>query len=132
MDLTPQTASSLKIIQSYRGAKEAGFRVSGTVFSGPIIVMGDSVSSWNVNAPNNNHFLTEDIRNLSGQIDVLLIGAGPKFSFMTPAQRAAFAGMGFSVDVMDTPAACRTYNVLTMEGRRVAAVLIPCSNEPQK
>jgi len=30
-----------------------------------------------------------------------------------------------TIDIMDTPSACRTYNVLTAEGRRVAAALIP-------
>lgn len=123
MDVTPQAATSLKIIQSYKGN---GFRVSGNIFSGPIIVMGDAVLSWDIPSSNDKQFLTADIRSLSGQIDVLLIGAGQKFSFMTPVQRAAFSNMGFSVDVMDTPAACRTYNVLILEGRRVAAALIPC------
>jgi len=37
------------------------------------------------------------------------------------AQRA----MGFGIDVMDTGAACRTYNVLIGEERRVAAALLP-------
>jgi uncharacterized protein len=33
--------------------------------------------------------------------------------------------MGIGVETMDTPAACRTYNILASEGRRVIAALLP-------
>jgi uncharacterized protein len=41
-----------------------------------------------------------------------------------PALRAALRGAGIAVEPMDTGAACRTFNVLLAEGRRVAAALI--------
>ena len=41
------------------------------------------------------------------------------------AERAALEAAGAGVEVMATPSACRTYNVLLAEGRRVAAALMP-------
>ena len=69
--------------------------------------------------------INDQIKRLSGQVDVLLIGAGASFVPFTPAERAQYSKLGFTVDVMDTPAACRTYNILAAEGRRVAAALFP-------
>lgn len=56
--------------------------------------------------------------------EVILLGTGRRQHFpdpeiLLPAQRA-----GVGVEVMDTPAACRTYNILLQEGRRVVAALI--------
>ena len=62
------------------------------------------------------------------EFDVLLVGMGER---MRPppdgfaAARAALEAAGAGVDVMATPSACRTYNVLLAEGRRVAAALTP-------
>ena len=121
MDITPQIAPGLKIIQSY----QAGcFRINGEKFSGPVMVMDDKVLPW-VPSAQGGIINDDDIRALKGQVDVLLIGMGGQFSMLPPSQRARFIGIGFQVDIMDTPAACRTYNILTMEGRRVAAALHP-------
>ena len=58
-------------------------------------------------------------------IDVVLFGTGAKSEFFPPALKQELKQKGLSVDAMDTGAACRTYNVLMAEGRRVAAVLLP-------
>ena len=59
-----------------------------------------------------------------GSIDLLLIGCGPAFAPEPLGLRAALRGFGVGLEWMDTGAACRTYNVLLAEGRRVAAALI--------
>lgn len=120
MDITPLMRPELKIIQSY-GA--GFFRVNGEIFKSPILIMGESVSLWTgAERPSE---VSDDIRALTGQIDMLLIGMGGTFSVLPPSKRLPFKELGMTVDVMDTPSACRTYNVLTAEGRRVAAALIP-------
>ncbi len=43
---------------------------------------------------------------------------------LAPGVRAPLRAIGLIVDIMDTGAACRTYNVLAGEGRRVAAALV--------
>jgi uncharacterized protein len=55
--------------------------------------------------------------------EVVLIGTGPRQRFAPAAVRAAFAAHAIGVEVMDLGAACRTFNVLVHEDRRVAAAL---------
>ncbi|PCH40989.1 hypothetical protein WOLCODRAFT_162717 [Wolfiporia cocos MD-104 SS10] len=57
--------------------------------------------------------------------EILLLGTGRKVSFFPPALRQHLNGLGMQVDVMDTWNACSTYNLLTEEGRTVAAALLP-------
>jgi uncharacterized protein len=56
--------------------------------------------------------------------EIVLLGTGPTFTFPEPARLAALHKAGLGVEVMDTPAACRTYNILLGEGRNVVAALI--------
>lgn len=58
-------------------------------------------------------------------IDLILIGTGSRLALLPAALRKDLRAMGFAFDAMDTGAACRTYNVLIGEERRVAAALIP-------
>ncbi len=57
--------------------------------------------------------------------ELLVVGCGPRAVFLPPALRASLKSAGLSLEVVDTGSACRTYNVLLAEGRRVAAALIP-------
>lgn len=117
VDVTPLLRPDQKIIQSYAGGK---FKVSGQVYAHAVIVGVDFVKEWTPSAALD----PADFSFLSNQIDVLLIGTGPSAGFMLPALRQKFREQGLPVDVMDTGAACRTFNVLTAEGRRVAAALM--------
>lgn len=56
--------------------------------------------------------------------DVLLLGTGTRQRFPAPATLRPLIEAGRGIEVMDTPAACRTYNILVAEGRSVAAALI--------
>jgi uncharacterized protein len=56
--------------------------------------------------------------------EIVLLGTGARFQFPPPALLAPLYKAGIGVEVMDTPAACRTYNILQGEGRDVAAALI--------
>jgi uncharacterized protein len=62
---------------------------------------------------------------LEGRIDVLLLGMGAEIAHPPAAFREALEAAGIGVEVMNSPAACRTYNVLLSEGRRIAAALLP-------
>jgi uncharacterized protein len=57
-------------------------------------------------------------------VEILLIGCGPRLLPVPGALRAALREHGIGCDAMDTGAACRTFNVLLAESRRVAAALI--------
>lgn len=56
--------------------------------------------------------------------EVVLLGTGRRLRFPAPALSRAFPEAGIGLEVMDNFAACRTYNILMAEGRRVAAALI--------
>jgi len=56
--------------------------------------------------------------------DVILLGTGARQRFPNPQVLKTAIAAGVAVEVMDTRAACRTYNVLVQEGRRVAAALL--------
>ncbi len=56
--------------------------------------------------------------------EIVLLGTGAAFRFPDPARLAPLYKAGLGVEVMDTPAACRTYNILLGEGRNVVAALI--------
>ena len=56
--------------------------------------------------------------------DVVLLGTGRRQRFPHPRLTAALARAGIGVEVMDTAAACRTYNILMSEGRRVLAAFL--------
>lgn len=56
--------------------------------------------------------------------EIVLLGTGPRQRFPSPALYKALIAARIGVEIMDTPAACRTYNILAGEGRRVAAALL--------
>ena len=57
--------------------------------------------------------------------EIVLLGTGERLSFPAPELSRCLAAAGVGLESMSTSAACRTYNILTAEGRRVlAAVLI--------
>lgn len=62
---------------------------------------------------------------LAGRIDVLFAGTGGEIAHVPGAFRAVIEAAVIGVEAMSSPAACRTYNVLLGEGRRVALVLLP-------
>lgn len=65
------------------------------------------------------------LKTIEPPTELLVLGCGARAMFVPPAQRAAFKAAGLALEVVDTGSACRIYNVLLAEGRRVAAVLIP-------
>jgi uncharacterized protein len=62
---------------------------------------------------------------LAGRIDVLLAGTGAEIAHPPRAFRETLEAAGIGVETMNSPAACRTYNVLLSEGRRIAVALLP-------
>ena len=111
--------SERQVIQSYG---DGGFRVSNARHDGAIIVTAVRTTAW-VDA--GIAALAPD--SIAADIDVLVIGCGVRAAFVAPAMREAFKRRGVALEVADTPAACRTYNILLSESRRVAAALLPVS-----
>src|SRR4029077_16601725 len=122
MDLTPVPAAGRQIIERYA---PSGFRVSGVIYHGPVLVFPDLTVAggaagafdvtWERLAPVMEH----------GRVEILLLGLGRSTRAVPAALRTALRTAGIALEGMDTGAACRTYNVLVAEDRRVAAALIP-------
>ncbi|MGE8689532.1 MAG: Mth938-like domain-containing protein [Achromobacter sp.] len=64
--------------------------------------------------------------------EVLLVGTGGRQQFLRPDVLRPLLAMGIGVEIMDTHAASRTYNILMAEGRRVVVALIPPNGESQQ
>ncbi|SLN55906.1 Mth938-like domain-containing protein [Oceanibacterium hippocampi] len=122
MDITPRLASGRQLINGYG---DGGFRVAGTAHAGSVLVFPDRTVAWPVTA-----FADLDIASLepvlaaAPAVEILLIGAGAAPAFLDPEIRARIRSAGIVTDVMDSGAAARTFNVLLLEDRRVAAALI--------
>lgn len=56
--------------------------------------------------------------------EIVLLGTGTRQQFPHPRLLSPLTGKGIGVEIMDTAAACRTYNIVMMEGRRVVAALM--------
>lgn len=103
------------------GYGPGGFRVAGAVHRGPLALLPEGIVPWG-GLPDLSPFLER-----AGVFDVLLVGVGASLGPLqgfASIRRAVEAG-GAGVEAMATPSACRTYNVLLGEGRRVAAALMP-------
>lgn len=95
------------------------FRLGTHVMRGAVMVTPWDAGPWGGLAD------TATPAAMAGRIDVLLLGMGADVAPVPEAFRAAMEALGIGVEPMNTPAACRTYNVLLGEGRRVAACLVP-------
>ena len=97
--------------------------VNSQRYESSLIVMPDRVLDWDVS-----EFAKitagsfEQLKALTPEI--LLLGTGPKQRFLHPSLTAALAEARIGVEVMDLKAACRTYNILVAEERKVAAALM--------
>lgn len=89
----------------------------------PVIISANQILSWTISNPES--LQIDDFGWFRDQqIDVLLLGTGLKQRFPSAKVFAAVGQLGIGLEVMDTMAACRTFNVLVADGRRVAAALI--------
>lgn len=120
-DVTPLIPAGRQVVDSYG---RNGFHVSGVAYEGAILVTAETTVAWPVGSLA--EITLDSFIVLFGRgIEILLLGCGARMVPVAPALRAALKAKGMVVDAMDTGAACRTYNVLVAEERRVAAALLP-------
>ena len=119
MELTPLVQPGRQVIERYG---PAGFRVSGVIYLGPVLVFADRTAEWEAAAMTADS-LAPVVEH--GGVELLLLGLGRRMVPVAAALRASLKLQGIAVEGMDTGAACRTYNLLLAEDRRVAAALLP-------
>ena len=109
---------------AFTGYGEGYVLLNGARHESSLVVSGERViTDWPV----------ESVRALSGDHvavilemapEIVLLGTGGRLEFPERALLALLQRAGVGVEVMDTPAACRTYNLLLAEGRNVVAALV--------
>jgi uncharacterized protein len=122
MDLTPIIPAGRQVIERY---SPSGFRITGIIHRGAVLVFPDCTLPWAVANASAVTWksLTPVVEH--GGVQILLLGLGRAMGAPPGALRSGLRAAGITLEPMDTGAACRTYNVLVAEGRRVAAALIP-------
>jgi uncharacterized protein len=103
----------------------AGYvEVNRTRYTASLVVSAEKlVTDWplaSVDALAGDHFAAI----LEMKPEIVLLGTGAAFAFPEAARLAPLHKARIGVEVMDTAAACRTYNILLAEGRNVVAALI--------
>ena len=123
VDITPPVPSEQKLIQSY-GA--GGFRIAEERFHRPVLVTAGAVFDWPVGAFSELELESfAALRGVTPGLELLLLGCGERMQAIPAEVRQGLRDWGIVVELMNTGAACRTYNVLLAEQRRIAAALIP-------
>lgn len=122
VDVTPAIPTGRQVIEAYGGGR---FRIAGVQWRGSVLVFPTATLSWPVAAP---EALTEEafapVVEAAAEVEVLLFGGGSRLVPLARDLRAILRSHGIVTEPMDTGAACRTFNVLLAEDRRVAAALI--------
>ena len=122
MDLSPQLSDALQVIQAYG---DGGFTLSERKVKGSVLVFPDKAEEWKVNSVADLTLESlKPVMEADPAVEILLIGTGTSQALISPTLKDALRVGGMAVDSMDTGAACRTYNILMSEDRRVAAALI--------
>ena len=122
MDITPLVPPGRQVIERYGGG---GFRIAGQDHRGSVIVLPDRSLAWNIaDSSNITVECLDTVLRYQAEIEVLLLGTGPRMQLPAPSLRRDMRQAGISVEPMDTGAACRTFNVLLAEGRPIAAALV--------
>jgi len=105
---------------------DGGFRLSGEWHSGSLLIVADQARAWPVAslAELSVEALAPVFDAGRAEVEFLLLGVGARNAQPPRAVRDALAAAGMGLEFMDTAAAAKLYNVLTSEGRRLAAALI--------
>ena len=123
MDVTPLVSKDRQFIESYG---DGTLKISGIVYSDPVIVFPEFCFSSEIyEADKSNFEILREVFQTSYSPSILLYGAGKNTRTIPEIEKDFVRQQNCVLDVMNTGAACRTFNVLCAEDRRVAAVLFP-------
>jgi uncharacterized protein len=109
------------IIRSYRPGE---LRLNNDVFHDNLIISADKIiTDWQPAATQ--AMVLQDFQlALELKPEIILFGSGPQQQFPASALMVSIMQQGIAIEVMDTAAACRTFNVLVGEYRAVVAALL--------
>ncbi len=110
--------------QGVTGYRPGGFRIGSTWHEGHLLLLPEAVVTWDITSPDAlSEASLEALRAVEPPADILLLGLGAKAPLLPFELRRTLASWGLAVEAMPTPSACRTFNLLLAEERRVVAAL---------
>lgn len=123
IEITPIAVAGANLVRRYG---DGGFSVGPDIrHQGSAIVFKDGLHAWPPTAADAITLESlQPVTDSSSTIDILVLGCGQKFTAPPKGLRDALRDHGIVLEWMDTGAACRTFNVLLGEERRVAAAFI--------
>jgi uncharacterized protein len=121
MRFTQDQTSAVNVIRAHGNGE---LRVNDAVYRGAVILSA-STAIAEPNIQNLDDLVAIDVsRTFALEPELVLLGTGPRQVFPAPSYGAQFLRAGIGFEAMDTGAACRTFNVLVGEQRRVVALLL--------
>ena len=117
-------ATSTQQYQTVTGYDDTGVNINNRHFSRSLIVLPETAPvDWPVESFDNLSVTHIDQIDATTP-DVVILGTGMKQRFIHPKLTSSLTARRIGVECMDNQAACRTYNILMAEGRKVALALI--------
>jgi uncharacterized protein len=120
MLLEPENRSALSIVSFSAGE----IRLNDQVLTGPVILSSEKIVGEWAPPPFSELSIADFEQVLDQDPEVIIFGTGVKQRFPDGALATAILRQGIGFEVMDTAAACRTFNVLVSEYRKVIAALL--------
>lgn len=120
MKITLDNSNAGNRITSYQSGS---IHINGEMINHSVIICPDKINPWqavDMDSLTEDHFREP----LKHKPEILLLGTGATQCFPTQAVWRLIAEAGVGFEIMDTAAACRTYNVLISEDRNVVAALL--------
>jgi uncharacterized protein len=115
--------AQVQVIRTYGPGR---FLISDREWREPVLVTPTVTTPWTVTRAEDLSLASlAALKDAPTPTELLVLGCGARAIFVPPALRAGLKAAGLALEVVDTGSACRIYNVLLAEGRRVAAALIP-------
>ena len=115
-------SSSKKKSWTIKNFSKDGFLIDNKLYNHSILISLENIHTWNIHSKitvKNFDF----IKTLKSYPELLLIGVGDTISSPCLDIRSKMSKLSIAVEIMTTPAACRTWNILISEGRRAFACL---------
>lgn len=105
---------------------DGGFRLDGARHDGSVLILRDEPRAWSVARLDQltPAALQPVLDAGAAEVEFVLLGVGARNAMPPREVRERLRAAGIGLEFMDTPSAARLYNLLTSEGRRVAAALI--------
>ena len=114
--------AGVRLIEAYG---DNGFRFSDGRHEGSVLILPERIKAFAATSMEQVDLESlEPVIAQQAEIEILILGTGQRQQFPTLELRKYFIKQHIALEVMDTGAACRTYNILASENRKVAAAII--------